>query len=357
MTLTLNSPLHVLQDSGRPAGSTDYTTVVILHGFTWHSGIFTKLLPLAHPHNVRIVLVNRRDYLGSKPYIEEDRALLPELSPEEWADAAQVVVAGEKMKAFMRERAREVHDLLVELVRGGNVVVADRSKNTGGIVVAGWSLGGSWMTAFLAHVTSFPADEVRLSDYMRRVVIFDSPFLALGYPPREPALYSPLLDPKIAPEDRQPLFMKWVSGYFPHGGTPDTLEGKTPLENPPPTISTLTLEEIASMTCPSVGAPGGSDEILVHSGVKLGLFAYLRKCALYLPEGGGGAWRDVEVRCVTGEWSISGVLWATMLLKREVEDAKAKGIPIRDVRFVLIRRANHFVRILLGCWCDWWGLT
>lgn len=38
MILTLNSPLHVLEDSGSPAGSTDYTTLVILHGFTWHSG-------------------------------------------------------------------------------------------------------------------------------------------------------------------------------------------------------------------------------------------------------------------------------------------------------------------------------
>ncbi len=178
----------------------------------------------------------------------------------------------------------------------------------------------------------------------------DSPFLALGYPRPEPALYSPLLDPEIAPEDRQPLFMKWVSGYFPHGGTPDTLEGKTPLQDPPPTISTLTSEEIARMTCLPVGEPGGSDEILVHSGIRLGLFAYLRERALYHPEdekvvAGGDAWRDVEVRCVTGEWSLAGVLWATMLLKQELEDAKVKGLSTRDVRFVLIRRANHFVRI------------
>lgn len=190
------------------------------------------------------------------------------------------------------------------------------------------------------------------------MIRIDSPFLALGYPHREPALYSPLLDPEIAPEDRQPLFMNWVSGYFPHGSTPDTLEGKTPLQDPPPTISTLTADEIARMTCPTVGAPGGSDEILVHSGVKLGMFSYLRKCALYLQESGevvpgGDAWRDVEVRCVTGEWSIAGVLWATMLLKQEVEDAKAEGLPIRDVQFVLIRRANHFVRILVCYWGDW----
>lgn len=136
------------------------------------TGIFTKLLPLAHPHNARIILVNRRHYLGSKPYTEEDRALLPELSPEEWADAAQVVVASEKMKMFMQERAREVCNLLIELVRGGNVVVVDGENNSGGIVVAGWSLGGSWMIALLAHVASFPTDEVKLSDYVRRVVIF-----------------------------------------------------------------------------------------------------------------------------------------------------------------------------------------
>lgn len=74
--------------------------------------------------------MNRRDYLGSKPYTEEDRALLPELSPEEWTDPSQVAAAGEKMKTFMRARAREVYDLLIALVQGGNVAAADREKNT-----------------------------------------------------------------------------------------------------------------------------------------------------------------------------------------------------------------------------------
>lgn len=43
MALTLDSPLHVLEDSGIPTGSTDYTTVVMLHGFTWHSGECTMV--------------------------------------------------------------------------------------------------------------------------------------------------------------------------------------------------------------------------------------------------------------------------------------------------------------------------
>ena len=30
--------LHILADSGAPEGSTDYTTVIVLHGFVWHGG-------------------------------------------------------------------------------------------------------------------------------------------------------------------------------------------------------------------------------------------------------------------------------------------------------------------------------
>ncbi|KAI0350957.1 hypothetical protein OH77DRAFT_1412060 [Trametes cingulata] len=338
--MTNSSSLHVLQDSGRPEDSSDYTTVVILHGYAWQSSIFSKLIPLAQAYNARIILLNRRDYPGSKPYTEAERALLP---PH--ATSTEAGAAAESMKVFMKERARELYDFLLELVKSGNVPKANREGKKGGIIVAGWSFGTSWMTALLANVASFPVEVPSLTEYMRRVVFLDPPHHSLGYPP--PANpYNPLFDPEIPEAERERAFTNWVSGYYVHGDTPDTLERKTPLREPPPTLSTLTPEEVGRMLYLPPGAPGGSDAILVEMGIKLGLFESMREGALYMRRGEdtGDGWKDVEVRYVSCERSVWEMPWGTLLLKKELEEAKAKGLPVRSVKMVFVKGANHFVQ-------------
>ncbi|KAH9850272.1 hypothetical protein C2E23DRAFT_318207 [Lenzites betulinus] len=350
MIAEFKSPLHILEDSGVPTGSTDYTTVVLVHGFTWHSGTFKKLIPLAHSSNARVVLVNRGDYLGSKPLTETERALLPSIwAPGLQVDAgdaedAEIAAAKEKLETFMAHRARELHDLLVELVQRGGVLKANHKNNKGGIIIAGWSLGGSFMNALLAHVASIPVGDVKLSDFMRRVVLLDTPVVPFGLSRTPKNTYSPMFDPSIAEEDRQRVFNSWVSGYYQHG---DTLQGQ-PLLHPPPTISTLTPEEIASLTCEGPGAPGGSDEILMHSGARVGLFKSMRERALYLPGGDlvGDPWQKVEVRFVACENSIPSVYLVVKGLQEEIEEANVKGLPMRDVRIVRVQGANHFVRVV-----------
>ncbi|KAI9061797.1 alpha/beta-hydrolase [Trametes sanguinea] len=344
--MTFDSPLHVLQDSGAPAGSPDYTTLVLLHGYSWHSGIFSKLIPLAGKYNVRIVLVNRRDYPGSEPLTDAERALLPSPALENTSDAAQLATALKNMETFMKDRARELYDFLVQLVKDGNIPAPDPENTKGGIILAGWSFGTGLITAFLANVASFPVSEVRLGDYMRRVVFLDPPHHVLGYPlPENP--YNPLFDPTIPAEERERAFTNWVSGYYVHGATPDTLERKTPLLDPPPTLSTLTPEEISRTLSLGPGAPGGSDALLLHFGIKLGLYEPLRKGALYQPPQdweSGDALRDVEVRYVSCERSVWEMPWGTMYLEKELKEARAKGLPLRNVRLVFVKDANHFVQ-------------
>ena len=81
------------EDTGAPQNSESlYTTLIIVHGTGFHgreystrtllhsstlpnfplSEIFRRLLPLAAQHNLRLVLINRRDYPHSSPYTEED---------------------------------------------------------------------------------------------------------------------------------------------------------------------------------------------------------------------------------------------------------------------------------------------
>ncbi|KAI0710924.1 hypothetical protein C8Q76DRAFT_739253 [Earliella scabrosa] len=72
----------------------------------------------------------------------------------------------------MAERARELHDFLLDFARTNDIPAAQPAANRGGIVIAGWSLGAAWITALLANVASFPIQgDVRLHDYVRRVVL------------------------------------------------------------------------------------------------------------------------------------------------------------------------------------------
>ncbi len=71
----------------------------------------------------------------------------------------------------MKERARETYDYLLELVKSG-VVTPPNPGNTGGIILAGWSLGAVWLSALLTHVASFPVSDVKLGDYVRRIVYY-----------------------------------------------------------------------------------------------------------------------------------------------------------------------------------------
>ncbi|KAH9887036.1 hypothetical protein C8Q73DRAFT_714415 [Cubamyces lactineus] len=346
--MSVISPLHVLEDSGIPGGSADYTTLVIIHGYAWHCGTFVKLRPLSAKHNTRIILVNRRDYPGSEPFTEAERESLPPVSLlTEEGTATGKPTALESLKTFMKERARELYDLLVQLVKTGDVPAVDRKNNKGGIVVAGWSFGTSWMTALLANVMAFPVEDIKLSDYMRRVVLLDPPHHNLGYPvPNDP--YNPLFDPSIPVEDRGSAFTTWVSGYYIHGDSPDKLERRTPLPDPPSTLSTLKPEEIQRMLCLPPGAPGGSDMVVMNVGIKVGLYEALRKEALYLPAGGpassGNIWEDVEVRYVSCEHSVWEMPWGTMSLQRELEAVEAQGLPMRKIRLVFVKGANHFVQ-------------
>ncbi|OJT14443.1 hypothetical protein TRAPUB_9021 [Trametes pubescens] len=362
MAAPYTGSLHVLEDSGVPGGCTDYTTVVIVHGYAWHSGqyvrsllgtpshnrphypgIFSKLIPLAESHNVRIILLNRRDYTGSLPYTDTERALLAVLSPEMMSSTAEVAAAKKNAATFMQDRARELHEFLVQLIKRGRIYPVDRQSHKGGIVIAGWSFGTIWMTALLAHVASFPIDDVSLGDYMRSVTFLDPPYLAFGYPPLDKQ-YNPLFDAEIQLGDREKAFTSWVSGYYVHGDTPETLELKTPLQSPSPTLSTLTPEEIGHTLCLPPGGPGGSDAMLLDLGLKLGLFSSLREGGLYMPmeRSPRDAWDSVEVRYISCERSVWEMPWGTSLLKKEIEQAQAQGLPMRTIRFVFVKKANHF---------------
>ena len=181
----------------------------------------------------------------------------------------------------------------------------------------------------------------------------------MGYP-RRSDMYIRAFDPQLAPAQRAAAYDIWdralaISSYYPHGGTLDTIALK-PLDDPPPTLSTLSEEERAGMT---FEAGGALDTRIMLTGIQTGVFARVRERALLLPNASNGneessvdavvdAWKDVEARFVWGGRSLPEVSHAMLTLRDEVEDAKGKGLPVRKVKLVTVKEGNHFVRPFQG---------
>ncbi|KAI0779996.1 hypothetical protein C8Q74DRAFT_1197581 [Fomes fomentarius] len=359
MTLANATGLHIHHDSGAPKGSSNYTTLVLLHGYAWYSPIFARLLPLARQKNLRVVLVNRRDYPGTVPYTPAELALLPEslttpISGPEELEASRVSIS-----FFMKHRGHELLRFLAEFARTQNIPHADPANNAGGIIVAGWSMGIIWMNALLAHAASFWHDDVSLDKYVRRVILYDGLSCLFGFPPldTDSSGQNPFLNPK---SDLGESASTWISSYYTHGNTLKTLERRTPASKPLGTMKTMSREDQVAVVYPPPGLPGGSDQLLGIGGYRAGVFLDLWKqaqvCACPGSEKScGNELRDVEVRVVWCDRSVWESVHAAWTVKAEVRDAETKssangngnadgrtGSWRRKVTVARLRGGNHF---------------
>ncbi|OJT03294.1 hypothetical protein TRAPUB_6072 [Trametes pubescens] len=348
--------LYVHSDSGALAGRDDYTTLIIVHGYVWHAGrrimscywsTFVKLQPLAATYGVRIIALNRREYPGSVPYTAEERALLPPVPDKPLTDPEHIRSSQQMLETFMRDRAHELYQSVQGLVVERNLPPARAESQTSGIVLIGWSLGATWMTALLAHIAEFPVGAVNLRDYVRRVVLFDPPSFLLGYPYPARNRWNPLFDTSLTYEERGQVFTNWITSYFAHGDTLDTFERRHALKTPPSTIAAMSKEDFEATVHVQPGVPGGSDWTLMHGCHALGVYGTLRKGALFLPQDGekktsGEEWRDVEVRYVWGDRSVWDVPYAALLLRQEVADGVRDGKSMRKFTSLCVKGTNHF---------------
>jgi hypothetical protein len=125
---------------------------------------FQRLQPFAAQYNTRLILVNRRDYPGSEPYTDTERAQLAAAKTAPDAEAVSL------FEDYMRDRAHEVFDFLGAFVK--QECIPPRQAHSGGIVLCTWSFGATLMTALLANLASLPSNEVHLTEYIRRTVLY-----------------------------------------------------------------------------------------------------------------------------------------------------------------------------------------
>ena len=181
------------------------------------------------------------------------------------------------------------------------------------------------------------------------------------------------MDASLTKEEASAAFATWVSGYYSHGTgeTLDQLQIRRPVADPPPTISTLSDAERAW------AHHSECDAALHFSALRCGLFGHLRKAALRLGirdasspaarargegtedaspsyswfhEGAGPEfqWPAVEVRHILCDRSVWEIYYGKWPLQAELEEAHREGRRVREVTFVRLRGANHFVSVCLG---------
>ncbi|KAF7376910.1 AB hydrolase-1 domain-containing protein [Mycena sanguinolenta] len=317
-TLVLkNGVAFAYTDTGALPGGKKYTTLVIIHGHTFHSGTFQRLNPFAQPNALRIICVNRREYPGSSPY-----------SPAELKTFAEGTEA--ERTALLEQQGRD----LAMFLDGLSI-----PKAGGGIVLIGWSIGAIYLLALVACIKKLPtATQKRLSG-VRSVIMFQAPSLAFGLPTPK-GLLIPHDDPDIPVEARGPAFAKWVSSYFIHGdlSTRNTNNLTYNNTNPdkPPTIGTLKPEEFLAMTD---FAPAERYDNIVCLPPFAGLVSKQTNKALFDPTT-REAWSRARFWNVYGTaepWNIIYAAWALEAQSRAADNPKLA------LNFKVIPRSNHFL--------------
>ncbi|EJD04688.1 uncharacterized protein FOMMEDRAFT_27031 [Fomitiporia mediterranea MF3/22] len=343
-------------DSGAPPGDT-YITLVIIHGHTYHAQNFSRLLPIAKDHNLRIIALNRRDYVGSTPFSSAELEALNNSDVE-----AQV--------AFLKARGLEIARFLVWVITEKKIPTASADGKEGGLAVLGWSMGNLTTMAFMRHLNAYPRDLVEsIRPYLRALYIYENGATTMGYPSAEGG-YHPLYDKSesIPARMRGIVFGTWVSSYYrhPYFSSVDKNDRNISLlilRAPegdqlyrPCTLDTLSAIELT--TCVDPAAAAHSEPIIISNITRPVLYDQTQDILLLdyqspntkknensgIQEGSASALLpDVKiciVYCDASVWSCVRTIWE---LEKDYERWEKEGRKIREHKFLHVREANHFL--------------
>jgi len=308
-------------DSGSVTGGGDYTTLVIIHGHTFHSGTFQRLNPFAQPNSLRIISVNRREYPGSSPYSAEELTVFVE-----GTDAERT--------SLLEQQGRDLAMFLDGLIKELSI------SQTGGIALIGWSMGTIFLLALIAAIETLPAaTQERLTTFVHTAIMLQTPSLALGLPTPSGWLI-PYTDPSIAPEDRGPAFAKWVSSYFVHGDLSSHNIDHLTYNNTDPfrssTIETLRPEELFAMTD---FAPAEKYDNIVGLPPFAGPVFKQTNKALFDPTV-RAAWSRAKLWNVYGSAEPWNIIYGAWFLEDQLH---AINNPELAMNFKVIDGSNHFL--------------
>lgn len=124
------------------------------------TAVFKRLLPLAPQYNIRLVLVNRRDYPNSSPYTDKDLEKLK--STDDWSQ-----------NEFAKGRAEEYATFIKQFVEQERIPEMTADGKDGGIVLLSWSSGVAYTIPLLSFADCL-SEDVRgaIEPYLRSYVSF-----------------------------------------------------------------------------------------------------------------------------------------------------------------------------------------
>ncbi|KAI5994488.1 Alpha/Beta hydrolase protein [Pisolithus albus] len=319
------------EDSGTDGlDPSNYTTIVFIHGMGFNGAVFRKLFPFGPNHNYRIVSLYRRGYALSTPWTEEEVALFTSSDSED----------GIK---FLRLAGLQIARFLLGFAAAQGIPKYDKEKDTGGIVLHGWSLGTLYSQAVLSALDTLTTEELgQLETYLHAVICHDPTGITLGLP--QPPL------PESSPwwklttvSEKWAFFKKYITGFYAHPNpySHDLNVDKSD-ENRPHSLSELPereLEQILSfeMYATHDGATFTMDMEAFRIANRRALFDV--EMAKYLP--------NVKVRVVIGIEGPGLLLFFVNEMERALKDPSSvfgEGEErARKFKVVHLERGNHFV--------------
>lgn len=296
------------------------------------------MLTSAAAGGYRLILPNRRLYPGSTPYTEDEiKAMDATNTPE--AIATAFSKQGEYLLLFIDKIIQQLG--LKEVSLGG------------------WSLGTSFMNSLVGAIEAVDAEtKARVTEHVKGLIwwgscgfyiryiqlethelYLDPPATAHGFDDPPTGGWIPLYDESIAPEQRGPAFVNWVTQYYPH----PELEKKDcykliykvdePIKSP--TFTDVPFEEILKMVDFSAGPTADNH---VADFYFQPAHRILREKAFFNPKI-REAWHSSTFSVVYGEQTTYNIIWAVWKLQ---EESDKTGLPIA---FKSMPGVNHFVSV------------
>lgn len=173
-----------------------------------------------------------------------------------------------------------------------------------------------------------------------------------------PELYDPLKDPSLAPGEHGKVFFRWVSGYYAHGDTLETLAQRDALSDPRPSIENMSPDDLIQNIYEEGAQPDHMDSILARSCSKQGTFERLREAALFPSQATASdrEWGEIEFRFTWCDRAVWLLVWSAWAFKadvaknaKEAKDSDSEKKQMRKTSMVCIRGANHFVSDCMTC--------
>ncbi|KAJ7128720.1 hypothetical protein C8R44DRAFT_910016 [Mycena epipterygia] len=306
-------------DTGAPLDVHDYTTLVLVHGHTYHGSVFQRLFSPAVSRGVRVICINRREYPGSTPHTTKELRM--------YASGSEA------------ERRQLLHDAGVDLALCLDAVIQQCALSAvGGVALSGWSSGNIFVLAAMTSIAYLPPQsQERLKRFVKCIIMW-----AILDPPTTLPTHIPLYDETIAPAARGRAFAKWAASYYLHGNLsahdPAQLNYRNPDPSTKATSDNMSAAELLAVTDFTVGDK--CDTILVQKPFAPVVSSLVQE-ALFDPEI-RGAWGGTSLWHLHGAATPANVIFASWILR---DQTKERSPPHSQIKFRTIDGANHFVQL------------